>query len=155
MYIYIMRHGEAQTFASTDEERPLTAKGEHTSIKMAQWLVNHHVTSPLDKILVSPYLRAQQTWKACEDIIPHQHVTTEDALTPFGDWEQVAVYLRALIGLENISSLLLVSHLPLVGYLTAEFSPGLSAPMFPTSGMACIELDPKTEKSHFLWLKTP
>lgn len=156
MRIYIMRHGQAQTFAASDEQRVLTQQGEQQSMDMARWLADEHLLEgELDRVLVSPYLRAQQTWNVCQKILRHKKVLTEDSITPFGNSGQVATYLRALIVLENTSSLLLVSHLPLVGYLTAEFSPEMITPMFPPSSISCIEFDAKTAKSNVLWLKTP
>lgn len=156
MRIYIMRHGQAQTFASSDEARPLTTLGEQQSIAMASWLADKQLRDGvLDRVLVSPYLRAQQTWQACEGIIAHKKVIIEDAITPFGNSEQVATYIRAMVTVENISSVLLVSHLPLVSYLTAEFSIDMNAPMFPTSAISGIQFEPSTGKSEVLWLQTP
>lgn len=156
MRIYIMRHGQAQPFAPSDEQRPLTTSGERQSEEMARWLADEHLLdTELDRVLVSPYLRAQQTWTVCQGILRHKSVIRDDSITPYGDAEQVAAYLRALVVLEKPSSLLLVSHLPLVGYLTAQFAPGITAPMFSTSAISCIELNIKTGKSEMLWLKTP
>ncbi|OEE68132.1 phosphohistidine phosphatase SixA [Enterovibrio norvegicus FF-33] len=156
MRIYIMRHGEAQTFAASDEERLLTERGEQQSVEMARWLANELPEGKLDLVLVSPYLRAQQTWNACQTVLPTaQKVLTEDGITPYGDSEHVASYLRALVTVDHPASILLVSHLPLVGYLTAEFAVDMQAPMFPTSSIACIELDAVSEKSDVRWLKSP
>ncbi|WP_407331030.1 phosphohistidine phosphatase SixA [Enterovibrio sp. 27052020O] len=156
MRIYIMRHGEAQTFAASDEERPLTDRGEQQSVEMARWLKQQLPEGRLDLVLVSPYLRAQQTWEACQAVLPSaQKVLIEDGITPYGDSEHVASYLRALVSVDNPLSILLVSHLPLVGYLTAEFDEDSHAPMFPTSSISCIEFDPASEKSVVMWLKSP
>ncbi|MDD1792412.1 phosphohistidine phosphatase SixA [Enterovibrio makurazakiensis] len=156
MQIYIMRHGEALTFAASDEERPLNDRGEQQSVEMARWLSQQLPDGNLDLVLVSPYLRAQQTWAACQTVMPTaKKVLTDEGITPYGDSEHVASYLRALIAVEKPSSVLLVSHLPLVGYLTAEFDADNQAPMFPTSSVSCIEFDPISEKSEVLWLKSP
>lgn len=156
MRIYIMRHGEAHTFAASDEERPLTDRGEHQSVEMARWLASELPEGAMDMVLVSPYLRAQQTWSACEPMFTSvKKVMTEDGITPYGDSEHVASYLRALVAVDNPASILLVSHLPLVGYLTAEFDAEMQPPMFPTSSLSCIEYDPKTGHSEVVWLKSP
>lgn len=155
MRIYIMRHGEAHAFADSDESRALTPRGELESQRMASWL-SPQLNNELDLVLVSPYLRAQQTWAACLPLLPSaKKVMIEDGITPYGQSEDVAIYLRALIGLEQPQSILLVSHLPLVGYLTAEFEQGIHAPMFPTSGISCIDYDVATEKSQLIWLENP
>ncbi|WP_325892009.1 phosphohistidine phosphatase SixA [Grimontia sp. NTOU-MAR1] len=156
MRIYIMRHGEAHTFAASDEERPLTERGEQQSVEMARWLAQELPEGKLDLVLVSPYLRAQQTWSACAAVLPEaKNVLTEDGITPYGDSEHVASYLRALVSVDNPASIFLVSHLPLVGYLTAEFEADIQPPMFPTSSISCIEYNPETEQSEVLWMKSP
>lgn len=155
MQIYIMRHGEAQTFSPTDEERPLTPRGEQESKDMAHWLMDEQGIGTLDHVLLSPYLRAQQTWNVCASILPHKKISIEQSITPFGDSAWVGEYIRALVKLENISSLLMVSHLPLVGYLTADFVKGMEPPLFPTSSISCIEFDAHTDQSTFVWLKSP
>lgn len=156
MRIYIMRHGEAHTFAGSDEDRPLTERGELQSVDIARWLAQALPDGKLDLVLVSPYLRAQQTWQACENVLPPaKRVLTEDGITPYGDSEHVASYLRALVSVDAPSSILVVSHLPLVGYLTAEFDADMQPPMFPTSSVSCIDYDAATGKSEVLWMKSP
>lgn len=59
MRIYIMRHGEAQNFAPTDAERPLTVRGESHSEQMALQLTSQ-LKDGLDMVWVSPYLRASR-----------------------------------------------------------------------------------------------
>ncbi|MDF4862032.1 phosphohistidine phosphatase SixA, partial [Vibrio parahaemolyticus] len=48
-----------------------------------------------------------------------------------------------------------VSHLPLVGYLTSEVVKDMTPPMFPTSGLVCIEYDLQTQNGEVLWHITP
>ncbi|MCV5745629.1 phosphohistidine phosphatase SixA, partial [Escherichia coli] len=55
----------------------------------------------------------------------------------------------------KLESLLFVSHLPLVGYLTSEFVKEMTPPMFPTSGLVCIEYEPQTQRGEVLWHITP
>ncbi len=156
MQIYIMRHGEAHPYAKSDKTRPLTEKGERESLAMASWLSSKLVDNKLDLVLVSPYLRAQQTWQACQQTLPMaKKVITDEGITPYGHSGDVATYLRALISVENPKTVLLVSHLPLVGYLTAEFEKGIGAPMFPTSGIACIDYDLASQKSRLVFLENP
>jgi phosphohistidine phosphatase len=47
----------------------------------------------------------------------------------------------------------MVSHLPLVGYLVQSLCPAAGAPMFATSGIACIEWH--DGKGALLWLEGP
>ncbi|RXJ72949.1 phosphohistidine phosphatase SixA [Veronia nyctiphanis] len=155
MQIYILRHGEAKPFAATDEERPLTEHGRVQTAMIAEWLQGQ-LTQPLDTVIVSPYVRAQQTWDVMgEYISPASNVVTDEGITPYGDGEDVADYLRAKISVERPESILLVSHLPLVGYLTSELVLGIQPPVFSTSAVACVEYDPDTERGRLLWLQSP
>lgn len=155
MRIYIMRHGEAQHFAASDADRPLTDRGAALSEQMAVQLAGQF-DNDLDMVWVSPYLRAQQTWQAMAPYLPEpKQVMTVDEITPYGDAEDVATYLKAVIGIEQPENLLVVSHLPLVGYLTAEMVPGLQPPMFITSSIAAIDYQPDSDSGDLLWHANP
>ncbi|MFA1560729.1 phosphohistidine phosphatase SixA [Aliivibrio fischeri] len=156
MKVFIMRHGEAETYAPSDEERNLTAHGESQSAKIAQWLTAEHKVQ-FDYVLVSPYVRAQQTWNTIKPIlnVPDAKVEICEDITPYGDSDDVVEYVKALGSVEGVENILLVSHLPLVGYLTADFVPGIMPPMFPTSAMSCVEYSYINGKSELLWLQQP
>ncbi|CED71993.1 phosphohistidine phosphatase SixA [Aliivibrio wodanis] len=156
MKVFIMRHGEAESYAPSDEERNLTSRGESQSAKIAQWLMSTHHTK-FDYVLVSPYIRAQQTWKVIKPIlsVADAKVETSDEITPYGDSDDVVEYVKALGSVAEIENILIVSHLPLVGYLTADFVPGIMPPMFPTSAISCVEYSHTTGKSELLWLQQP
>ncbi|MDD9154736.1 phosphohistidine phosphatase SixA [Aliivibrio sp. S4TY2] len=154
MKVFIMRHGEAEMYAPSDEERNLTPHGESQSAQIAQWLMKTHQVQ-FDYVLVSPYVRAQQTWNAIKPIlnVADAKVETSDEITPYGDSDDVVEYVKALGSVEDIENILIVSHLPLVGYLTADFVPGIMPPMFPTSAISCVEFSHSTGKSDLLWLQ--
>lgn len=154
MKLIIMRHGEAEHYAASDAERALTQHGRTTSVAVAR-ACNEQGISSIDKVLVSPYLRAQQTWQEISGCFQANTVETCDDITPYGESESLFEYLSARIELENIESLLLVSHLPLVGYLTAEFVKDIAPPMFPTSGVVCIDFDPISRNGRILWNAYP
>ncbi len=139
MNIVIMRHGEAVLGADSDEARTLTAFGRQQSEQMAHWLATR--LPRLDRVLVSPYVRAQQTWQSIRELLPAATVVeTLDELVPHGHADRVADYLRALELQGDDQSVLLVSHLPLVGYIIADLCPQEGAPLFATSGMAGLTL---------------
>lgn len=78
----------------------------------------------IERVLVSPYLRAEQTLDIvgeCMNLPKHVDVMPE--LTPCGDVGMVSAYLQALAN-EGVATALVVSHLPLVGYLVSELCPG-------------------------------
>ncbi len=151
-----MRHGEAEAYAASDEERNLTSHGESQSAKIAQWLMAAHDVK-FDYVLVSPYIRAQQTWSTIKPIlnVVDAKVETSEEITPYGDSDDVVEYVKVLGSVADIENILIVSHLPLVGYLTADFVPGIMPPMFPTSAISCVEYSHSTGKSELLWLQQP
>ncbi|WP_052285708.1 phosphohistidine phosphatase SixA [Kluyvera genomosp. 1] len=139
MQVFIMRHGDAALDAASDSVRPLTGCGCDESRQMATWLKGQKVD--ISRILVSPYLRAEQTLEVvgeCMNLPKEVDVLQE--LTPCGDIGLVSAYLHALAN-EGTPSVLVISHLPLVGYLVAELCPGEVPPMFTTSAIASVTLD--------------
>lgn len=130
MRIWVMRHGEAAFNTPRDSQRSLTNKGQIMSFSQGKWLAqrlyDQNVT--FDKILVSPYLRAQQTLdKLLEGIQAvgfTQHfanltktIETWEGITPAGNVENVLSYLTFLSE-EGAKNVLIISHLPLVYELT-------------------------------------
>lgn len=154
MKIFIMRHGEAVHYAPSDEERALTEHGISCSLSVAKACKSQGF-GRFDKVLVSPYLRAQQTWQAINQEFMTLSVETCDDITPYGHSEDVVEFVCALAEVEKLDSILLVSHLPLVGYLTADFVGDIAAPMFPTSGLACVDFDVTQRKGAMLWHINP
>lgn len=154
MKVLIMRHGEAGHFAESDAQRALTPRGRLESDAVAKVCIEQGITH-FDKVLVSPYLRAQQTWQEISAYFEAKTVETCEDITPYGQSQHVYDYLCALIEVEQPEQILLVSHLPLVGYLTAEFVKEMAAPMFPTSGMVCIEFEPSTQKGEIRFSLKP
>jgi len=148
-----MRHGEAALEAASDSARPLTDCGCDETVHMAAWLKARPVN--IQRVLVSPYLRAQQTLEKIRQTLtlPAESEVLKE-LTPGGDPALVAEELLALAA-EGITGVLVVSHLPLVGYLVAELCPGVCPPMFATSAMASVELDADTGKGTFDWQFSP
>ncbi|WP_086110064.1 phosphohistidine phosphatase SixA [Xenorhabdus vietnamensis] len=153
MYVFIMRHGDAALDAMNDATRELTPQGCQESQKMACWLSQQ--SPDVDCVLVSPYIRAAQTLKVVRENLAlpdDEEVLIE--LTPSGDVALVASYLHVL-STQGYKSVLVVSHLPLVGYLVSELCPGQISPMFATSSIACVELEHQTEKGCLLWQISP
>lgn len=148
-----MRHGEAALEAASDAVRPLTLCGRDESRQMAAWLNTKSVD--IERVLVSPYLRAEQTLAMVREALTlpeGEEVLPE--LTPGGNAEQVGSYLQAL-AMQGVSSVLIVSHLPLVGYLVAELCPGECPPMFATSAIANVDLPADGSYGKFEWQVSP
>lgn len=152
MQVFIMRHGDAALDAASDSVRPLTSCGCDESRLMANWLKGQKVD--IERVLVSPFLRAEQTLDVVGDCmnLPAQ-VDVLPELTPCGDVGLVSAYLQALAN-EEVGAVLVISHLPLVGYLVSELCPGETPPMFTTSAIANVTLD-ESGKGTFNWQMSP
>jgi phosphohistidine phosphatase len=148
MKIIVMRHGEAAHEAGRDDLRPLTNRGREQSIKMAEWVADQ--LPRIDRVLVSPFLRAQQTWSAIQEHLPvAAHIEEVHDLVPYGRSEVVSDYLRASAD----DYVLIISHLPLVGYIVNDLCANAVPPMFVTSGMAGVTfIDGKGQLD---WLEGP
>ena len=153
MQVYIMRHGDAAIQAASDSARPLTQKGKDDSVLMAKWLKARQ--PQIDTVLVSPYLRAEQTLQVMrkELSLPAQAQIME-GLTPGGNADWVASQIRDY-AFSGAKAVLVVSHLPLVGYLVSELCPHEAPPMFTTSTIACVEVDTEQMKCHLEWMLSP
>ncbi len=139
MQVYIMRHGQAEFMARSDSERALTLLGRLESEKMAEYLAADKIS--FDAVLVSPYVRAQQTWQAVAPFFAEvANVQTMECLTPAGSVRKSVNEILALQA-SGVKSLLIVSHLPLVGYITGELAPEAGVPAFATSSIAHVQLD--------------
>lgn len=153
MQVYIMRHGEAAECAECDSSRPLTCCGNEEVSQMAEWLGNKQPT--IEALIVSPYLRALQTQATlAQHFTALPKATILNDLVPAGDPAKVSDYLHAQ-ALSGIQSVLVVSHLPLVGYLVANLCPGEAPPMFATAGIAYIDYDPLCAKGQLLFQLGP
>ena len=118
MNIFIMRHGEAEVMANSDKARRLTAYGIKQAFSQGEWLKQHLSTlviNLLDRILVSPYVRAQETF----DLELENKFEIWEGITPYGHAHSVIDYLEVLKD-EGVKSVLIISHLPLVGEIVAE-----------------------------------
>jgi phosphohistidine phosphatase len=139
MQIYIMRHGQAEMMANSDSERALTDLGRSESEQMASSLAKQNVE--FDAVIVSPYLRAQQTWESVRPFFPELfNVQTIKSLTPSGSARKSVNEILALQAI-GVKSLLIVSHLPLVGYIVGELAPAAGVPAFSTSSVGHVELN--------------
>ena len=65
MKLWVLRHGEAEPRANSDAERRLTAHGREQVLHSAARLLGQ----PLQAIIASPYVRAQQTAALVHDTL--------------------------------------------------------------------------------------
>ncbi|WP_417614886.1 phosphohistidine phosphatase SixA [Oceanisphaera sp.] len=152
MNIFIMRHGQAAATASTDALRPLTEQGRDEVCLMAQWLAPQ--VPKFDRVLVSPYLRTSQTWQQLSRYIAASQVEVCDELTPDADADIAASLLLAYGDLHPGGNLLVISHMPIVGFLVESLCPATMAPIFVTSGIAKVSIG-TGHGAVFDWLEGP
>ena len=124
--LFIFRHGTAVPGMDLDSERTLTPSGEHEARCAGAWLA--HILSSDARLVVSPYLRAQQTAQA---LATPFEVETWAELTPAGDPNAISDLL-----IEETRDVILVSHLPLVGRLASLLVDGraMDQPWSPAEG---------------------
>jgi len=139
MQIYIMRHGQAEMMANSDAERNLTDIGREESELMAKHLIQQNTS--IEAVLLSPFVRAQQTWQSINPFFEHvDRIQTLPCLTPSGSAHAAVDELLALKA-QGIKSVLIVSHLPLVGYIVGELAPAAGVPAFSPSAIGHITLN--------------
>ncbi|TCP94997.1 phosphohistidine phosphatase SixA [Cricetibacter osteomyelitidis] len=141
MKIFIMRHGEAELIVTTDSARHLTPQGKAQSSTQGKKLKATNIV--FDRILVSPYVRAQETFDEVNTAFGgtlNEQKEIWDELTPYGDSALVKDYLTVLAE-QQVNNVLIVSHLPLVGDIAYELCHGRTAMNFYTAAIALIEWD--------------
>lgn len=151
MDLFILRHGEASYEASSDEERPLTLRGEAETRRI---ILNCAETIPGHcKIIASPYRRAQQTAAIVSELLQRPIEASWEALQPASRIDPVLEKINN----SDFDSLLLVSHQPLVGLLLnqlAGLSPGQES--MGTSSLAYLSGDDALPSCMALqWLSHP
>ena len=148
-----MRHGDAQPQQGPDHLRALTEKGNQQAVEVGEWLAQRFNPQGL---LVSPYVRAQQTAQAVQQHCQRFEFTqTTEDIIPSADAERAVDYIKALVELHpNVDTWLIVAHMPIVSYMVAQFCPD-KMPIFPTCGVAAIDYDEVTSKAQWRALYSP
>ncbi|MBT1446329.1 phosphohistidine phosphatase SixA [Shewanella sp. JM162201] len=152
MQLFLMRHGEAGYQAQSDRDRTLTDTGRYHTRLMSNFL--SRLVTEFDLVLVSPYLRAQQTWQELATHFPEPRKwLTIDDLTPSSDPATAASLIEAYADQYKADKVLVIAHMPLLGYLVSELVRGVEPPLFATSGI-CL-LDRHGEQCHQVWMHNP
>ncbi|MCU4674808.1 phosphohistidine phosphatase SixA [Catenovulum sp. 2E275] len=151
MQLFIVRHGEAEFETKPDSSRQLNSNGQQECESTGHWIAEQ--CTDFDIALVSPFVRAQQTWNALQKqgVTSKQLVTLQE-LTPDSDAEKAACVIKAYS--QGLNKVIVVSHLPLVCFLVDEFVTE-TCPLFATGSTALIEIDEEDIKGHLLTLVSP
>lgn len=134
--LWIVRHGEAQSHAASDAQRPLTSRGQADALRVGEVLAEQ--LDSIDQVRVSPYLRAQQTAIAMMRSITATRCDDWELLVPESDPQQLLEQLAD----SQVESLLLVSHQPLVSHLVsllAGCDSGHHGVSMAPASIACLE----------------
>jgi len=149
MELFMLRHGHAESEAERDSLRPLSAQGRIE----AQGSVSAHRDSMLkvERLLVSPYLRARQTADiVLQDLAsihaqlgtPAPSIEICDYLVPNANPDHVIEALYSAFHSHDSTSLCIVSHQPLVGILLDNLcglEPGRHR--MGTASLAALDVD--------------
>lgn len=151
MKLFILRHGDAEVYASSDDKRQLTTQGRRNVTETAKKYTQE--LRAVSNIFVSPYVRAQQTADIVASSFSSENtaqanafsMATVDFITPNAPPQTAINELFSWQEQMPSGDILLISHQPLVGYLISLFCQrkpnfGGGYPMSPAS-MACLEMD--------------
>ncbi|MDC0601860.1 phosphohistidine phosphatase SixA [Aliiglaciecola sp.] len=153
MFIFVMRHGEAVHTFNVDEHRPLTSRGDGQSQKAARWLKRYQTSQnmTISHALVSPFLRAQQTYQHIDHLLDIKFNQTAEDIVPSGDIHIAHDFVDAYCQSSSpVSGLLLVSHMPFVSYFIDELCQSQMSRIFTTASIVCIDYDLSTSKGQLV-----
>ncbi|MZR61589.1 phosphohistidine phosphatase SixA [Alcanivorax sp. DP30] len=151
MRLFISRHGEAVGMAPTDALRPLTEHGRTALRQHWQQLKESGIS--LSELIVSPYVRAQQTADCIAQVYGDLRRVDCDELVPEASPQALLNWL-----LENPvrDNAVLVSHMPLVAQLTGLWTGSRERIGFAVGTVACLDVDVAAAAgARLLWLCSP
>ncbi len=126
MLLYLVRHGDAETLAPSDDERTLSEKGRKVTAGMGELLHNAGFPVP-DLILASPLPRANETARIiAQTFAPKVGIETSDALRPSRSIEGAMNLVASKQ--ETCETLMIVGHDPLLSCLVSALICGANVP---------------------------
>ncbi len=137
MLIFLLRHGRAEANAESDKARKLTQDGMLRNESVIQ---QFKLRSPtVDRMLTSPYLRAQQTAAAVNALFPNLEGEECSALVPDIDVQELLDFVEKT----KVQNLLLIGHNPLLSNLLSILVDGTSETNreLGTSTLVCVKMD--------------
>lgn len=143
IFVFIMRHGEAESVITNDKSRALTNQGRAEVNQSSQWLAEQFCNNkPVALALVSPYVRARQTFQEVTNHIHFSNFEVCSDITPNGNAKLTHDYLDVRLSqLGNDikhKSVLMVSHMPFVSYLLDELCDFAHMSLFTTGSVAVV-----------------
>ncbi len=137
MLVYLLRHAIAEDRVATDSIRDLTAEGRVQARSITEKFRQY--SPAMDRVLCSPYNRAQQTASAVMTLFPDLALILDERLKPGGD---VYGVLNAIEGFDA-QHLLIVSHNPFLSNLLSVIVDGTmeSHRYMDNATLHCISMD--------------
>jgi phosphohistidine phosphatase len=118
--LVLMRHAQAEPYATTDEERELTAQGESDAMAAGEGLADQGVE--IDQALVSGAARARGTWAAVAEGADLAIEAVFDRSLYAAEPETVLDLIR--LTKESVGSLLVIGHNPTIAHLAQMLDDG-------------------------------
>ena len=116
MQLILIRHGEAGPYQADDAARALTERGVvQTEWTADQILKKYHP----DLLVVSPYLRAQQTLQPFKAKLPDLPTVVLDAITPDADPRLALDLISMMPSKYDAKSIVVVCHMNVIAYMAA------------------------------------
>jgi len=137
MLLYLLRHAIAQDSAESDSARELTPKGMDQARSIAR-VFNQH-SPQVDRVICSPYARAQQTAASIMRLFPELDLPLDAGITPDGDVYRVMDAIESY----DLQQVLLVSHNPFLSNLLSLLVDGTMESHRPVGNatLHCVSMD--------------
>ncbi len=136
MRLYLLRHADAVSTATSDHARELTSKGQHQARTVGEFCLRQSIHPEL--ILTSPYRRTVQTADILTSILGTGPATNAPFLASGMDPGDALLELAAYA---QLASLMLVGHQPDLGQLAATLLGLKSAENLPfgKASLLCVD----------------
>lgn len=141
--LLLIRHASAESFAPSDRERSLTARGRADAQELGRWLAGLGI-SP-DQVHVSAAVRTRQTAEELLTAAAWTVAPTEDEGLYSADEEYVFGVLQGSD--PDVGTVAIVGHNPTMEILSQLIDDGTGpasadlTPGFPTAAVAVIDID--------------
>lgn len=137
--LLLLRHGEAERTAPSDELRALTASGRDEVARTARHIAALGLPAPV--VVSSPYLRARETAAILAAILDVDPVRTVSRITPDDSPTRALAVIDPLCAAGSV--VVVVTHMPLIGRLLGLLVEGdaFRAPGIATASGALLAGD--------------
>ena len=132
-----MRHGLAESQFDSDFNRALSQVGASEATNVANQILASGLPLP-ERLLVSPFRRTQETANyVCQAWGRKADYETEAMLVHSGDHRILGDYLLSL----NTANVMVISHMPIVAYLSQYLADGCNIHGFRTAQTINLQFD--------------